>query len=370
MAKIEVTSILRPRRRKEMGVATCRMSRVFSIKGFVSLLRLSFVIFSATLAAAAQCTSADREEMAMRTSADVSRIGAADVGSAPTWIMDLRASPCQHPDVYWHDKDWNIDLLRPSRKNDPFSVRIRSRAGQERTVKLDDSFDQVASILLAPNDEAIVVAYVYGSWSGEFSVATIVDLKTGNSIDKVVAFSFSISPNRRFLVYLNGDQTDPVYDYRLYDVLRTPRENTCAYRDNDPEHKDFDEENRGVPLYPKSVHQVFCSEADQKPFENENHRSVSNFLWSTDSSKVIFADAKNESTLSILLVKMPTGPRDYPSTSIYRSNAAQVPRLGSMNSNKELIHLSWAGDSDEAVSILSDDPDALTIQLSKFFRLD
>jgi hypothetical protein len=342
------------------------MSSFVAIQNFGGQL----LMFSAALTAVAQCTPADREQTARRANAEVSRIGTAEVSSAPTWVIDSYAYRCQQPDVYWHDKDWNIGLLLPSAENDPYALRIRSRSSQEKIVRLEDSFNQIASISLTPNDDAIVVAYVYGKLMGEFSVASIVDLKAGKVVDEVVASSISTSPNRRFLIYLNGDQTYPVYDYRLYDLLRTPRENTCGYRQNDPEHKDFDEEYRGVPIYPKKAHQVSCSDLDQKPFEDENHQRISNFLWSADSSKVIFVDAKDEGTLNLILVTMPTGPKDLPNTSISRPNATPIHWSNSSRGNKEPIQLSWESESDQTVSIRSGSANALTIHLSNFVGIE
>lgn len=344
------------------------MSKRVAITNTGRLLGLSFVLLSAALAAGAQCTSADPQERATQAKAEVSRIGTAEASSAPTF--EGYEDRCRQANVYWHDKDWHIDLLLPSEENDPYSLKIRSGSGSEKILKLDDVYSQIASISLAPNDEAIVVAFVYGNWSGLFNVASIVGLKGGNVIDKVVASSFSISPNRRFLIYLNGDETFPVYDYRLYDVLRTPRENTCGYRENDPEHKDFDEEYRGIPLYPKKAKQVSCSEADQKPFEDENHQRVSNFLWSGDSNKVLFIDARDEKNLDIILVTMPSGPKNLPRTSIYRLDAAQIGWSNSMSTGEETIPLSWDSESDDVVSIRSGDANPLIIPLSKFVEVE
>jgi hypothetical protein len=346
-----------------------RMSKLASIGYVGKLLVLTFVLISPA-AVAAQCAVADRQKAAIRANARTSRIDTAEVGSAPTWAIDSDAYRCQQPDVYWHDKDWNIDLLLPTAENDPFSLKIRARSGQEKILKLDGLYMQIASISLAPNDEALVVGYAYGSWSGQFSVAEIVNLKSGTQLDQVVASTLSISPNRRFLIFLNGDQTNPVYDYRLYDLLKSPRENTCGYRDNDPHHKDFDEEYRGIPLYPKTAHQIGCSEADQKPFEDEDHQRASNYLWSADSSKVIFADVNNRKIVNIIEVTMPSGPKDTPHELIYRPDPGKIHWSNLTSSDEEPIHLSWDSESEDAVSILARDSSALIIQISKFVRLE
>lgn len=341
-----------------------------AIKNFFRLLGFGVVLFSATPNVVAQCSLADRKEAAVRADTKVSQEGNAEVASAPIWVIDSYAYRCQHPNVYWHGKDWKIDLLLPTGDNDSYAIRIHSGHRHDKLVKLDYSYFQIASISLASNNEAIVIGYVYGNWSGLFSVASIINLENGDLIDSVVASSFSISPNRRFLIFLNGDQTYPFYDYRLYDILRTPRENTCGYRQNDPEHKDLDEEDRGTPLFPKKADQVGCSEADQQPFESENHALVSNYLWSADSREVIFADSKNETTLSVILVKMPAGPKDMPSTSTYQPKPSAFRWSASTNSDEPPIHLSWNAELGKAVSISSGGLNAMNLQLSKFTPID
>jgi hypothetical protein len=331
-----------------------------------SLARLGFglILLSSRLTAAGQCTAADRDQAADRAHAQTIRIGNAEVGTAPVWTVDSVAYRCQHPDVYWHDDNWKIDLLLPATENDPYSLRIRSSAGREETVKLDYPFDQIASVSVTPNDKAIVVAYVYGHRTGVFSVASIFDLKSGALADTLTALSFSISPNRRFLLYLNSGDfdeggTEPPYQYRLYDVVKTPRENTCGYRINDRQHESLDEEHRGYPLYPRRPHRTSCSDADLKPFDRDDRDWVSNFLWSDDSSKVAFVDEGNQNNLSVVAVTTPIGSKDPPRVSINRLGTSQA-------GDDEGAKISWSDPSETAVSVRVGGSKAVTIPLSQF----
>jgi len=335
-------------------------AKVGSLLGWICVL-----FFSAPLAVS-QCTSADRRDTAALAGTEISRIGTAEVKSAPEWVIDSDAYRCRQPDVYWHDSNWSLDLILPSADRDSYSLRIRPAIGPEKILRLDDLYDQIASISATPNNKAIVVGFAYGSWSGLFSIASIVSLSDGTLIDQLTASSFSLSPNRRFIVYLNGDQTAyPLYDYRLYDVLRTPREDTCGFMNNDPQHKNIDEELRGIPLYPKKAGQTGCSFADQR-VEGKARRPVSNYLWSADSTKLIFVDAVNQEPPAILLATMPDGPQDRPRIWIDRLRSAPIRIPDPPDPNREPLHLSWTNASDQAVSIMSPDSAPRVIQLSSF----
>lgn len=329
---------------------------------------LGLLLLFCALTASAQCPSANHEDAAAQpvTKAETFRIGTAEVRIAPDWVG--QQSMCQQPDVFWHDKDWNIDLVRPKSEDDQqIFLKIRSAAGVEKNLKLDDLFSQIASISLAPGNQAIVVAWVWGHMTGLFSVATIVDLASGQKTDQVVAASFSISPNRRFLIYENGDdQFYPLYDYRLYDLLKTPRENTCGYRPADRQHEYIDDEHRGFPLYPRKAGQITCSEPDLKAFGSVVHQPLSDFVWSADSSNVIFADAKNGKVLSVILVTTPVGPKDHPRTSIYVPNLSTSQWSNPPADGSHTIQLSWKG---HAISLTADDPSPRIIQLSDFTRI-
>ncbi len=116
----------------------------------------------------------------------------------------------------------------------------------------------------------------------------------------------SISPDRRFLLYNNWSPPHAESPHEnLYDTLKTPEENTCGYGENNPDYKKHGEELQGIQVYP---HQVSCLPGND---ENDDNNDVSDFIWSADSSKVVFADTKS-GVISLILVMMPTEVKDHP----------------------------------------------------------
>jgi len=218
--------------------------------------------------------------------------------------------PSLQPEVYWHDSDWKIDLVKPAALGEPYELSIRSSSGGGSLVKLPQEFEQINSILRAPANKAIVVEYNH-TGSGGFA---IVDLNGGKLLDEVgVEFSV-ISPNRRFILYQNWypNETESYENmYRLYDTLRTPTENTCGYQENDPKHQQLNDDLRGFQVYPQKPGQVLCTDED-----DSNDNVGTNFTWSPDSSKIVFADVKS-GMMSLILVTMPVGTSDLPKTSTY-----------------------------------------------------
>ncbi|HEX3986015.1 MAG TPA: hypothetical protein VHX13_05325 [Acidobacteriaceae bacterium] len=120
------------------------------------------VLFLSGPLAVSQCTSADRQDAAALADTEISHIGPAEVKSAPEWVIDSAAYRCRQPDVYWHDKNWRLDLILPSAERNQYSLSIRPAIGAERILRLDDLYDQIASISATPNNKAIVVGFAYG----------------------------------------------------------------------------------------------------------------------------------------------------------------------------------------------------------------
>ena len=53
------------------------------------------------------------------------------IGTAETKrVVNTGYFPGLQPGVYWHDQDWDIDLVIPPGKHDPFSLSIRSGGGK------------------------------------------------------------------------------------------------------------------------------------------------------------------------------------------------------------------------------------------------
>jgi hypothetical protein len=246
--------------------------------------------------------------------------------------------PSRQPDVYWHDNEWRLDLLPLSSLNERYKLRISTGDGNKTSfVQLPKDYAQIRSILRNRDDKAIVIADI----SGTVISFCIVDLKSKSIIDQVAMYAPSVSPNRRFVLYVNGFAPHGSYgesEYHLYDTFKTPRENTCGFRENDPEHMDLDESYRGFQVYPSTKGGPCLGELP----EGEDHQRVSEFVWSPDSNSVVFADAQL-GTMTLVIVQMPSQVNDLPRTVVY-------PLLGAENvcgtecSNRNLHSLTWEGE--------------------------
>ena len=307
------------------------------------------------------------------------QIGNAEVVSV---AAPVGASPDSQLVVYWHDDEWKIDMLPQFTSDGAVRMKITSRRGDIKIVNFPNIFAQVNSITRNPEDKAIIFAEA----TGTVEAFLIADLKEGKLIDDIAIVAPSVSPDRRFILYVNTDYYD-YYNYRLYDTSKSPRENTCGYRENDPEHKDMDEAYRGFPVYPRKANQTSCSDAAEKAFADESHTQLSNFIWSADSSKAVFADVMNGNTISLILVTMHDGDHDrghngdhdrdndVPRTLIYSFVGAENVCAGAATCDSNNVRsIAWNGDSVN-VALIQANPSGpaivlnLTIPLSKFVPL-
>jgi hypothetical protein len=255
------------------------------------------------LAQPAQSTDANKPEEPLGI--EVKHIGTAEAAT----VVNTGFFPSRQPVIYWHDQDWNIDLVLPVAESRVFSLDIRSKTGRELNVKLPERAMQINSILRAPDDKVIVDT----DCNSECIGFVIVDLKLGKVIDDVVTAGTYFSPNRRFILYDNwfANWDDSVKDtYHLYDILRTPKENTCGYEINDPKHERLGDYLRGFQVYPRKPGQIHCA-VD----EDSDGNVATNFTWAADSSKIVFTDVKRNKT-SLVVVTMPVGTKDLPRTSV------------------------------------------------------
>ena len=263
---------------------------------------------------------------------EIKHIGTAEAKT----VVNTGYFSSRQPEVYWHDQDWNIDLLIPPDKHDPYLLSIRSSGGNASILKLPYNYGQINSIYRAPDDKAIIDA----ECGGNCNVFAVIDLKQGMVIDEVSDDGLAISPNGRFILYGNGINSAPGTDgdeeqsTHLYDTLKTPLENTCGYRDNDPEHKDLDEEMRGFQVFPQKPGQILCT--DEYVDENDDNMP-SNFTWSADSSKVVFADMKS-GVMSLVAVMMPVGTRT-PVCPRHQSRPSATMTLG-LDAGSEIVSAS------------------------------
>lgn len=167
-------------------------------------------------------------------STEIKHVGTAEAKT----VVKTGFFPSRQPEAYWHDQDWNIDLVIPPSNDSPYSLSIRSGRETALILKLPELYVQINSISGAPDDKAIVDA----DCGAELSCFAIVDLKQGKVVDDVGVSFTVISPDRRFIVFKNWFPSHAeTYEneYRLYDIMKTPRQNLCGYRKNDPDHKDL-----------------------------------------------------------------------------------------------------------------------------------
>ena len=259
--------------------------------------------------------------------------------------------PARQPEIYWRDQDISIDLIISSGGEAPYSLHVQSANGRASSVELPRDFAQVDSIYRAPEDKAIIV----GECGGTCNEFAIVDLNEMHVIDDIGVENLSISPNRRFILYDNGynlHSEDNENLYHLYDTLKTPRENTCGYRDNDPKHESLDETMRGFQVYPQKPGQLKCTFHENDEEDDDNVGT--NFTWSDDSSKIVFADLKR-GAMSLVLVTMPVGANDLPKTSVHGLQGTQDVCTGATDAAgekycdyHEIQSLGWDGDSVKA----------------------
>jgi hypothetical protein len=296
--------------------------------------------------------------------------------------------PGRQPAVYWHDEDWTIDLLPLSSPDAAFTLKITSGDKREKIVMLPERLAQIDSIAKTPNDKAIITAEL----GGMTQAICIIDLREGKVIDQIGLYNPIISPNQRFIVFNNWylPHVGGENMYRLYDVLKTPRENTCGYDDNDPKHLRISDAFRGFQVYPQTPGQKDCTDVDN----DDDNVDVSEFLWTTDSSKLVFADVKS-GVISLIMVKMPRDDRDkghdrdhienhdidhrkdndQPRTFVYTFVDAEDVCAGAAHCDYNNVRsVAWNGDAVN-VALIQANPTGpaiekdLTIPLSKFVPL-
>ncbi len=319
------------------------------------------------------------------------QIGNAEVVSVTS---PYGAYPTTQPVVYWHDDEWKIDMLPETTHEGELRMKITANDGREKIVKFPaEFFAQIDSISRSPEDKAIVI----GEVNGTSRVFSIVELKTGKEISGGLLYHPSISPNRRFLLYKNWfpphAESPQENQFILYDTLKTPEENICGYGENNPEYKRNSEALSGIQVYP---YQASCLIGNDVTDDNQ---SASNFIWSSDSSKVVFADVKS-GVISLILVivrrddndkdhdrdrdrghdrdregdhdRDHRGYNDRPRTFIYTFTGTEDVCAGAATCDSNNVRsIAWNGDSVD-VALIQVNPTGpaiekdLTIPLSKF----
>jgi hypothetical protein len=241
--------------------------------------------------------------------------------------------PSRQPAVYWHDSHWNLDLMIPTSEGGSFSLGIRSSEGKYRVVVLPESYAQVDSVSLASGDKGIIV----GECGGTCNAFAIIDLSKSQLIDDISVENLFISPSQRFIIYDNAftpHSDDNENLYHLYDTQKSPRENVCGYRVNDLKHESLDDTLRGFQVYPQRLGQILCTDSENDETNDDNIGT--NFTWSDDSSRIIFADVKS-GVMSLILVTMPVGTNDLPKTSVYALTGANDVCAGATDAAGETV---------------------------------
>lgn len=280
----------------------------------------------------------------------VKRIGTAEVRLIERGSL---FDPEHQREVYWHDPDWKIDLVIPSSKDKAYKVSIRSNSGTASTIELPGNYEQINQILRSPGAKAIVEEED-GEALGDFSV---IDLKEGKLIAHVPVAFTEISPDRRFVFFQrwvarfarDNDENENLF--AVYDLLKSPQENVCAYDRKDPRHEHLELALQGFQVYPQKPGQTDCTVPDDFTDDNEALK----FSWAADSSKIVFADVKS-GVMSLVLVTMPVGTKDLPKTSIYTLKGAEdvcagaTDAAGEKNCDYHVIQsVGWEGDAIKVV---------------------
>lgn len=229
-------------------------------------------------------------------------------------IVETGFFPDRQSVVFWHDPEWSIDLLPTANKDGLFSIRIRSTEGQETFVTLPDDARQIQSVVRAPGDKAIVKV----DCDSERDGFLVLDLKMGGIADDVCSSDLTISPNRRFIIFdnwiANWDDSVP-HEFRLYDVLKTPKENTCGFSRSDFKHERLDVYLRGVQVFPPLA---ACSDNDN----DQGFGFGTSFTWAPDSRKIVFAAMKGK-MMNLVMITIPSSAHSRPTASIFALRGSQ-----------------------------------------------
>jgi hypothetical protein len=153
---------------------------------------------------------------------------------------------------------------------------------------------------------------------------------------------------------------------------------------------------RGLQIFPQELGENRCANWEEHDDDDDNQipskgdNLASNFVWSADSSKIVFAVTQLRGGVSLILVKMPEdnkGPdrdedhmkdrdrKDLPRTFVYKFVGTEDVCAGDANCDSSNVRsVAWNGDSVN-VALVQANPTGpaivknLTIPLSKFVPL-
>jgi hypothetical protein len=272
----------------------------------------------------------------------------ASAGTVGSSAQEIKELPSDHgieakqPQVYWHDANSRIDLDSSSKQ---WAVVIQRNSAPAERVLLPDYIEQVDSIRRSGNDRVVVLADLA---AGAHYIGVIAT-DPAELLDQFwTSAPPGLSPDNRYVVFvrfypMHGAEG---YDdqYRLYDVLGSRAINWPGRPAQDApagEIINYDASKAGVPVYPLSAAEVGRDNTNVP--EAEVHHLLSYFVWDTNSKRVMFADETN-GRVSLVLVGVPSDPKQNPTTLTYALAGDQSPCSAACQS-KNIGTLAWNGDS-------------------------
>ena len=219
--------------------------------------------------------------------------------SSPATISGSFQPGRQKPITY-ADSDVDVRLMT-GQEFDSLSIKYKEGHNQsESIVPLPAELAQVNTITRSSNGLLVVIGMVNGSG---FEVV-ILSPTTDKVTDKFVCYKPSISPDRRFIVFIKfypSHFVDGVDDHcMLYDIEKTARMNRPATVDV------HDWKNVGITLYPAGIGN-HDNDNVMRP-AGSTHRIVSRSLfWSPDSGQLVFADETASIQLKLISINSAAG---------------------------------------------------------------
>jgi hypothetical protein len=278
----------------------------------------------------------------------------------------------KQPDIYWHDADISLDLDASTKD---WSVVVQQGTNPVERAPLPDLLEQVYAIHRAAPNRAVLLADL----SAGAKFIGIIGTSPAKLLDSFWSSAGpSLSPDNRYVLFVRFypmHGADNYEDqYRLYDVLGTRASNwpERPAQDGPPtEPINYDSTLAGVPVYPLKAGELGRENTNIE--DGQVHQRASEFIWSADSSKVVFADVQG-GVISLVVVSMPTAAGGKPQTVVYPLAGTENVCLGTSEAECNIFNvrsLAWDGESIRAALMIRPNhakaiEKDLTIPLSKF----
>jgi hypothetical protein len=229
----------------------------------------------------------------------LSRVAIASGDSALVDVGGKLFDPTNHPLATYSDAEVSLSIVRNDRRLSVFTAP----AGQSGSlVALPDDLSQVDQIRRGPGHRAVILGWV----SSAVAQVTIFDFKKRIVVDHFWAYQPTLSPNSRWLAFTKyypphgAENTED--QYRLYDLARTTAANRPSRPDRGTGAADPVTEV-GAWIYPLRANEIDRENVGVD--DGTAHESASDFFWSDDSSKLVFADAQAK-IMSVVMIRMST----------------------------------------------------------------